>query len=297
MSEKKRVIALGFFDGVHLGHAALLEMTKRRAGEKNAVPTVMSFDVHPDSLVRGVEVPLINGMDGRTDIIRRLFGIDSVIYIHFNETVMRMPWRLFIDSLTEELDACHFVVGYDFRFGRGGEGTGEKLRDYCAERGLGCDVIPAVKVDGVTVSSTAIRELIREGDIERANILLGHPYSLIDTVRYGYQLGARLGTPTINMQFPQGALIPRRGVYAAKAYPDTGEEHLAVTNVGVRPTVSGGDRLTVESYILDFNGNLYERRVRVDFYRFLRDERRFDSVEELKTQILRDAQAAKEYLK
>lgn len=297
MSDKKRVIALGFFDGVHIGHGALLDMTRRRAEELGAIPTVMSFDVHPDNLVKGVEVPLISGTEGRTDTIRRLFGIDSVIYIHFNKTVMHMPWTDFIDSAINELDACHFVVGYDFRFGDRGLGSAEKLRDYCGERSIGCDIIQAVQLDGVTVSSTLIRQLITAGDIETANQYLGHPYSLLDTVRYGYQLGAKIGTPTINMQFPRGVLAPRHGVYAAMVFPENDGRRIAVTNVGVRPTVSGGDTLSVESYILDFSGNLYDRRVRVEFHKFLRDERRFESVEKLRDQILSDAESAREYFK
>ena len=286
---------MGFFDGVHIGHAALLDMTKRRAAEKGAVPAVLSFDVHPDNLVKGVKVPLLNGPEGRTDIIRRLFDIESVIYIHFNETVMRMPWQDFVGSLTNELDACHFVVGYDFHFGFRGEGTAEKLAGYCAERGLGCDIIPAVKLEDVTVSSTIIRSMILSGDMEKAGRFLGHPHTLIDTVRYGYQLGAKLGTPTINMQFPPGVLVPRYGVYAAKVHLDTGEEHIAVTNIGVRPTVSGEDRVSVESYILDYSGDLYEHRVRVEFYKFLRAERKFESLEALREQIVRDAESTRAY--
>jgi riboflavin kinase/FMN adenylyltransferase len=296
MSERKRVVALGFFDGVHLGHAALLELTRRRAAELGAAPAVLSFDVHPDTVVRGVEVPLINAAEGRTDLIRRLYGIEDVVFVHFSRAVMHMPWQEFIEDLARETSAVHFVVGYDFCFGWKGEGTGEKLRAYCAAHGMGCDVVPAVKVDGLIVSSTAIRALIAEGDMEAANRMLGHPHSLIDTVHFGYHLGATMGAPTINMQFPQGVLEPKHGVYATKVYPDTGEEHLAVTNVGVRPTF-GGDKVSVESYILDFSGDLYGHRVRVEFYRFLRPEQRFDSPEALSAQIARDAEDTRAYFR
>ncbi|HBD86418.1 MAG TPA: riboflavin biosynthesis protein RibF, partial [Clostridiales bacterium] len=118
-----------------------------------------------------------------------------------------------------------------------GEGTTERLKEYCREKGIGCDVIPEVRLDGVTVSSTIIRSLLLEGDIIRANRLLGHPHSLIDTVGHGYRLGVKLGTPTINMQFSQGVLVPRHGVYVTKVFLENGEEHIAVTNIGVRPTV------------------------------------------------------------
>ena len=267
MENQKRVIALGFFDGIHIGHAALMRRTVARAEEMGAIPTVMSFDVHPDTLVFGKEVPLINSAHAREELIQRLFGIESVVFIHFDRTVMQMPWQTFIQTLVDEMDAAGFVVGHDFCFGWKGEGTAEKLAAYCAERGLGCDVIPAVTLDGRIVSSTYIRELLENGEVERANAFLGHPHTLSDTVHYGYRLGTKMGTPTINMQFPDGVLVPRHGVYAAKVYLDDGSEHCAVTNVGVRPTVSGGQRVSVESFILDYEGNLYNRQVRLEFYK------------------------------
>ena len=291
----KRVIALGFFDGIHIGHAALLRRTKERAAEIGATPSVLSFDVHPDTLVFGREVPLINSAAGRADLIRRLFGIESVIFIHFDKTVMQMPWQDFVQTLITEMDAAWVVVGHDFRFGWKGEGTAERLQSYCAEHGLGCDVIPAVTLEGKVVSSTYIRDLISEGEMEAANRFLGHPHTLVDTVHYGYRLGTKMGTPTINMRFPDGVIVPRYGVYAAKVFLEDGSEHMAVTNVGVRPTVSGENRVSVESFILDFSGNLYDHKVRVEFHAFLRPEQRFESVDALKAQILRDAEATRRY--
>ena len=291
----KRVIALGFFDGIHIGHAALLRQTKKRAAEIGAIPSALSFDVHPDTLVFQKEVPLINSAAGRADLIRRLFGIDSVIFIHFDKTVMQMPWQDFVQTLVTEMDAAWVVVGHDFRFGWKGEGTAQRLKSYCAEHGLGCDIIPAVKLDGQIVSSTYIRELIAAGDMETANRYLGHPHVLVDTVHYGYRLGTKMGTPTINMRFPDGVIVPRFGVYAAKVFLEDGSEHMAVTNVGVRPTVSGENRVSVESFILDFSGNLYDHKVRVEFHAFLRPEQKFDGVDALKAQILKDAEATRAY--
>ena len=137
MSEIKRAIALGFFDGVHIGHGALLNKTRERAAQINGIPSVLSFDVHPDTLVFGKEVPLINSALSREEIIRRCYGIENVVFIHFNQYTMRMPWQQFADSLIEELSAAWIVVGHDFCFGYRGEGTAEKLKAYCAERGVG----------------------------------------------------------------------------------------------------------------------------------------------------------------
>ena len=295
MAEKKRVIALGFFDGVHIGHAALLNMTRRRAEEHRATPAVLTFDTHPDTLVKRVEVPLINSAEDRAAIMRDRFGIESVIFIHFNEKMMRMPWENFAELMREELGACHLVVGYDFSFGWKGAGRPTRLAAYCSRHGMGCDIISAVCCDGEVVSSTRIRKLLEEGEVAGANKLLGHPHFLVDKVHYGFQLGKRLGAPTINMRFADGVLVPRHGVYAAKVYLDDGECLMAVTNIGVRPTVSGGDQVSVESYILDYEGDLYDRRVRVEFHHFIRDERRFPNTAALKAQIQEDAETTRRY--
>lgn len=291
---KKKVMALGFFDGIHIGHAALMNMIIKRAQEYDAEPAVLTFDVHPDSLVFKKNVPLINSADDRERILSRCFGIDDVVVVHFSQSVMHMDWKVFIDELIDDMDLCHIVVGHDFKFGYKGLGTAEKLEEYCAQRGVGCDIIPPVCKDGVIVSSTLIRGLIENGEIEKANEYLGRPHTLTDVVRSGYHLGTQMGTPTINMRFPDGVIIPRHGVYAAKAYVD-GEEYMSVTNVGVRPTVSEDGGVNVESFLLNFTGNLYGRLVRLDFYKFMRPERKFDDIDELAAQIKHDAESTREY--
>ena len=291
---KQKVMALGFFDGIHVGHAALINKIKQRAEETGAEPAVLTFDVHPDNLVFKKTVPLINSAKDRENILSRCFGIDDVVVIHFNQRVMHMDWQDFIDELIDEMNLRWIVVGHDFCFGYKGLGTAEKLKAYCAERGVGCDIIPAVCRDGVVVSSTLIRQLIETGEMEKANEYLGHPHTLTDVIRTGYHLGTKMGTPTINMSFPQGVIIPRHGVYAAMAYID-GQEYMSVTNVGIRPTVSDSGNVNVESFLLDFCGNLYGHRARIDFYKFLRPERKFDDVNELAAQIKSDAQTPREY--
>lgn len=295
MSEIKRAIALGFFDGVHIGHGALLEKTRERAEQTGAMPSVLSFDVHPDNLVFGRETPLINSAIGREDIIRRIYGIDNVVFLHFNQHLMHMPWQEFADNIIRELNVGWVVVGHDFCFGYKGEGTAQRLKEYCEGRNIGCDIIEPVMLDGRVVSSTYIRKLIAEGDMEQARRYLGHPHSLANTVRSGYHLGTKMGTPTINIYFPDGVLIPRHGVYASKVFLEDDSGYVAVTNVGVRPTIGEGNKANVESHLLDYSGNLYGRKARVEFYSFIRPERKFDNFDALFAQIKRDAESAREY--
>ena len=293
MQKEKNVVALGFFDGVHIGHAALLNRVNEKARQLGVSPAVLSFDAHPDTVVFGKAVPLINSMDGRAELMKRLFGIEKNFVVHFDKEKMHQPWQEFIQALIAESNAVHFVVGHDFRFGYKGEGTAEKLSAYCGERGIGCDIIPAVKLDGITVSSTIIRKLLEEGKIEEANRFLGHPHTLTDTVHEGFRLGRTISFPTINMRFPEGVLVPKHGVYASKAHFD-GSEHRAVTNIGIRPTVAGNSAaVSVESFILDYSGDLYGHNVRIEFLSFIRPEEKFGSVDELKDQIRKDAELAR----
>lgn len=289
------VLALGFFDGVHLGHAALLRRTAERAAQLGCESAVMTFDTHPDTLVRGTPVPLINSAPDRAWLIRHYYGIDRVEFFRFTAETMRMPWEEFLDTIRRDLGAVHFVVGYDFRFGYRGAGRAELLRGYCADNGIGCDVIDPVVIDGITVSSTYIRTLLEQGDMETAARFLGHPHILASVVRQGRRLGRKLGAPTVNMQFAPGVLIPRHGVYASRAVLSEGV-YDAVTNIGVRPTVGDGGEVSVETHLLDFSGSLYGRMVRLEFAQHLRDEIHFSSLEELSAQIAADGERARQIL-
>ena len=296
MAERKCVLALGFFDGVHLGHQALMKKTRERAAELGAVPSVISFDQHPDTLVRGEPVPLINSVAGRKELISRIGGIDDIIMIHFDERFMHTPWQEFLRIVKEELGAVHLVIGYDFCCGWRGEGTAERIARWCAENGLGCDAVGKVVLDGVTVSSTYIRSLVAGGEMEKADRYLGHPHVLIDTVGYGYRIGRQIGAPTINTRIPEGVIVPRHGVYATRVWLPDGAR-AAVTNIGVRPTFGEGNGLTVESNILDFSGDLYGAQIRLEFFAFLRDERRFESPEALREAIEKNIEQTRRYFR
>lgn len=291
---EKRVVALGFFDGVHIGHAELLKRTAVRAAETGATASVMTFDIHPDTLVFGRPAPLINSPKDREQIIGKLFGIDDVIFLHFNEQLMKMPWEEFISSFVSELNITGLVVGHDFTFGHNGEGNPARLREYCDKNGLTLDVIPPVYLNGILVSSTYIRALIEKGDMDSARSFLGHPHFVSDYVHSGYRLGTQMGMPTINMFFRPGVIVPAFGVYASKTEID-GVSYKSVTNIGVRPTVSDEKNVNIETHLLGYSGNLYGKEVKLEFYRHLRDEKRFASTQELFAQIRKDAEETEKY--
>ena len=285
-----RVIALGFFDGVHLGHAALLRLTRRRADELGIPAAVLTFDSHPDTLVYHQPVPLINTLEDRKYLMEEKFSMDEVILAHFDRAMMEMPWEAFVeDYLLGELGAKHVVCGHDFSFGYRGQGTPDKLRRLCAQRGVGVNVVDKVSLGGITVSSTHIRQLIRQGDMEAAAQMLGHRHFLTGEVLHGKELGRRLGFPTANLALPEGLIAPAYGVYATLVTLPDGSAHPAVTNVGVRPTVHDQLGRLVEAWILDCTAELYGETIRVEFFTRLRGEKKFDSLEALREEVLRNA--------
>lgn len=292
---RERVIALGFFDGVHLGHGALLRRAAEEAKKRGCESAVFTFDRPPKEVITGIPCPLINSPEDRAELVKRLYGIDEMIMVPFDDEMRTTPWDRFVtDILVGRYGAVHLVAGHDHHFGHRNQGSPELLKEKCAELGLGCDIIPAVTLDGVTVSSTHIRKLLEEGDVETARAFLGHPHVLTQTVGHGRQLGRTIGIPTANLVAPPHVLLPKRGVYAAKITLPDGRAFGGVTNVGVRPTVNNGQDVTVEPWILDFDGDLYGQAIRVEFFRRLRDERKFESLDALKAQIETDAGKTRE---
>ena len=299
MSDRpRRVIALGFFDGVHLGHGALLRRVTEMAGRLDATAAAFTFDRHPAGAITGQNVPLLSAVEDRIWLMRRWYGIQEVIVASF-DAMQRMDWHDFVARyLVEELGVVHVVAGHDFHFGYMGKGNPERLKATCAQLGVGCDIVEKVTRDGITISSTYIRTLIAQGEMERANQFLGHPHILTDRVSHGKKIGSStLCFPTVNLSIPPGIIVPAHGVYATRVWFD-GQCRPAVTNVGVRPTVSDNDRrVTVEGFILDFDGDLYGHQVRMEFYKYLRPERKFASLEELSREIARNAQQTREYFR
>lgn len=293
---KEKVIALGFFDGVHLGHAALLRRTVEEAARRGVTPAVFTFDRPPKEVLTGTPCPLINSPEDRKDLVRRLFGIREVLMVPFDHEMMTTPWDDFVTRiLVGRYHAVHLVAGHDHHFGHKNQGSPELLMEKCRELGLGCDIIPKVEVGGITVSSTYIRRLVEMGQIERANRFLGHPHVLTGTVRHGRGLGSSCLFPTANLIIPPHVLVPSHGVYVTRATLEDGTSYAAVTNVGTRPTVNSGSDITVEACLLDFEGDLYGKTLRVEFFQHLRDEIRFDSLDALKAQIAADADTTRAY--
>jgi len=285
---EKTVIALGFFDGVHIGHGALLRRSVERARELGAMPAAFTFDRAPKEFVTGVSVPLLTSAAERAALIREVYGIERTIVAPFDNAMMTMPWRSFLELLVSRYGAAHLVAGHDYRFGYKNEGTPEILRTWCAEHGLGCDIIPRVELHGVTVSSTYIRTLVEAGDMEGAAAFLGHPYAVTGTVKHGKHLGTEELFPTVNLMPEPWRVLPRFGVYAVRVALSEGSEYAGVTNVGIRPTIVDDNRVTIETNLIGFDGDLYGRELRVLFRRFLRQEKKFDSMAELHRQIERD---------
>lgn len=296
INQKKRVIALGFFDGVHLGHGALLHRVTETAAQIGAAACAFTFDRSPTAVLTGQDVPLLSSVEDRMWLMQRYYGIQEVIVAAF-DAMMKMDWQDFItEYLVKELGVVHVVAGHDFHFGYLGKGNPQRLKEKCAQLGVGCDIIGKVERDGITISSTYIRTLVAQGEMERAREFLGHPHTLTDRVGHGRQLGSTaLGFPTVNLKLPPKVIVPAYGVYATRVCFD-GQTRYAVTNVGVRPTVDGGDgRVTVEGYILDFDGDLYGHEVRMEFYHYLRGEIRFPSFEALSQEIARNVEQTREY--
>lgn len=298
MSTPKRVIALGFFDGVHKGHGALLRTVAQAADRLGAMPCAFTFDRSPTAAITGQTIPLLSSVEDRVWLMRRYYGIEEVIVAPF-DGMQKMDWQDFVSEyLQKELGCVHVVAGHDFHFGYMGKGNPQRLQEKCRELGMGCDIIQKVEQDGITISSTYIRTLIAQGEMERADQFLGHPHTLTNRVAHGKKIGTTtLGFPTVNLLIPQGVIVPAYGVYATRVWFD-GQCRCAVTNVGVRPTVEDNDgHVTVEGFILDFDGDLYGHEIRMEFYNYLRPEQKFASMQALADEIRHNAQQTRDYFR
>lgn len=289
--KERYVFALGMFDGVHLGHQALLREAVRLAAEQDAVPGAYSFLQHPME-VFGAQPRLLTGVEDRRTLLSQA-GLGLVVLDDFTKELAACPPAEFIRWFTARYPVSGMVCGYNYTFGEKASGTPELLRSLSESMGFSLSIVEPVIVGGEPVSSTRIRRLLEdEGNVRQAASLLGRPYSLSGTVVGAMRNGRRIGFPTANIDPKdlQGLVLPRCGVYASGVCLN-GKDYPSITNIGHNPTVSG-NALSIETHIIGFTGDLYGTRLTVRLYEFLREERRFSSLEELKLQLERDREAS-----
>ena len=282
-----RVVILGNFDGVHIGHQALISAGKRAADRLGCILTAWTFDTIPGK-----------SLGSKNDRERLLteYGVDKVIFSSF-PAVKDVTAEDFVKNiLKNELNTAVAVCGYNYSFGAGGRGTPELLTKLCSDNGIDVIVVDKVSKDGKDVSSSAIRDLISEGKAAEAIPLLGRPFFLCGKAAHGAALGRTVGIPTVNFDDLDGLCLPKHGVYATLTETE-GKKYVSVTNVGVRPTVNDQRGVTAETHILNFDGDLYGKTVKVEFLSFIREENAFPSLEALSEQIKLDSKTAERIAK
>lgn len=299
ISWRDSAVAIGVFDGVHLGHRRLLDAMVCHARSVGAPAVAVTFDPHPLAIVRpGVQPPLVTTVQERLRLLDGL-GVDCTCILRFDEDFSHQPAQLFVtDYLCRRLRAQAVFVGFNFRFGSGGKGDPDLLKQLGAGIGIDVHVVPAVKVAGQTVSSTAVRESIAGGQVEAAATMLGRSFELAGTVAKDHGRGRKLGFPTANVTIAHGIVTPGRGVYAVTVCGEfsQGRRLAGVANIGVRPTF-GDSPLTLEIHIFDFSGNIYGECVRTAFVSRIRPEQSFSGAAELKAQIETDCERARQLLR
>lgn len=286
------IAALGNFDGVHRGHLKLIEQVRRRAVERGGTPVAMIFDPHPPRVLRPDKAPpLLMTLEQKVEAFERA-GLRGVAIVRFTPELSRWEPEAFVSTvLLDWLKVSEVWVGENFLFGRDRSGTFTLLRALGEDRGFRVEKIDPVRYKDFVVSSTRVRRLVEEGRVDEAGALLGHPYFIDGLVIHGDARGRGLGYPTANLETAND-LLPALGIYASVAVVD-GVSHPAVTSVGIRPTF-GGDRVTVESFLLAGEHDLYGKRMRLAFVKWIREERKYDSLDLLRAQMGKDCDQARE---
>lgn len=288
------VLTLGVFDGLHLGHQLIMSTVVERARAVDAVPTVITFDPHPRAVLHPESAPpLLQTFDQKIEALGVL-GIEQTIVLRFTPEFAAVRAREFLsDVVMDRLHAREVYLGKGFAFGHNREGNIELLRRVGGEIGFVAGEVPEVRLRGRRVSSSKIRELLTHGRVNLARRMLGRPYGVEARVEHGSERGHQLGFPTANLH-PHNRVIPRNGVYVTGTLIE-GQWRRSVTNVGLRPTFGDATEPSVETFVMNWDGDLYGDVVRVRFLHRLRDERKFSSIDELKTQISRDVARANSY--
>ena len=280
------LLTIGVFDGVHSGHRYLLGKLTEQAAQRDLFSGVVTFSPHPQSVLDPRnQVPWLTGLEDRVGVLKEL-GVNIVTVLTFTPEVAKLSTREFISLIKKNLIMCGILVGPDFALGKDKEGNIDLLRSLGCEMGFSVDVMPPFVINGETVSSTLIRRALAEGDMRKVTELMGRHFYLEGEVITAEKRGRVLGFPTANLDVKPQQALPGNGIYATIAQVE-GRHFPSATNVGIRPTFGTGEEM-VETHLLNYEGNLYGRNVRVEFVQKLRDEQRFPSSEELKTQIEKD---------
>jgi riboflavin kinase/FMN adenylyltransferase len=290
------VLTLGVFDGLHIGHQQIMQTVVMRAKSVGAVPTAITFDPHPRVVLHPETAPpLLQTLDQRLANLEVL-GIEQAIVVKFDEDFASQPAEVFLTSVVQErLQAREVYLGEGFAFGKGRGGNIELLRKMADELGFVADEVPEVRLRGQRVSSSVIRKLLDAGRINLARRMLGRPYGVEGVIIRGDRRGHTIGFPTANLK-PHNRVIPRFGVYATATLID-GIWRKSITNIGVRPTFESDSAPSIETFVFDFDGDLYGDVLRVRFLHRIRDERKFNGIDELKAQIERDTRTARNYFR
>ncbi len=292
--QRGSVLTIGAFDGLHLGHQALINRTLLLAHRAARPAMVLTFEPLPrEVLARGAAPARLTNFRERWRLLES-FGVDSLTVLRFNETLRQTRGAQFVDLLTRELQAHAIVIGHDFRFGHGGEMTAGMLEEAGGRLGVAVEIVAPVLHGTTRVSSSAVRNALTAADFPLAAELLGRPYRMRGRVVRGRQLGRTLGFPTANVRLRRRA-CPLTGIFAVRALGIGSRPMPGVASLGTRPTVGGGE-LLLETYVLDFSGDLYGQELEIEFVARLRDEEHFSSLDELVVQMRRDTAEAREIL-
>ena len=294
LPEKDTLLTIGVFDGVHLGHKYLISKLIEEASQRNLLPGVVTFRQHPQEVMSPrTKLPFLTDLVERENLLRNE-GVGAIIQLPFTIEMAQLSARQFLSLLQKYLRMRGLVVGPDFALGRNREGDTDTLRKLGQDMNFTVTVVPPIMIDGEVASSTAIRKALAVGDMEKVRKLTGRPFSLHGHVVTGAGRGVEMGFPTANLDINQEQAIPADGVYASWAYID-GKTYQSMTNIGKCPTFDGCER-TVEAYIVDYHGDLYGQELKVDIMERLRDEKKFDSVEELQRQVAEDVKQGRAIL-
>ena len=285
--EGELAAALGSFDGLHLGHHQVIGNTFSSSGLR---PAVVTFQQNPSASLQKKPVPLLTTNEQKLALLEEI-GMDTVYLLPFDQ-IRDMEPEAFVEILYRVCRVRKLCCGFNFRFGKNGRGDAALLETLCRQWKIELCVVPPVLVGGEAVSSTRIRSYLEEGNVQQAGQLLGRPFGYDFEVTHGRQLGRTWGTPTINQPFPQGYVLPRFGVYASLVTIE-GKKYYGVTNIGIKPTV-GSDCALSETWIPEFSGNLYGKKVPVELLDFIRPEKKFDSLDQLKNEILENGVMARQ---